>query len=87
MRVIQPSSFRKDVKKQIKRGKDLGKLKAIVETRIAGETLPDRCVDHSLVGSCAGWRDCHIEPDWILIYKIAPDTLTLGRTGSHSDLF
>jgi len=87
MRVIQPSSFRKDVKKQIKRGKDLGKLKAIVDILIAGETLPDRCVDHALSGTWAGWRDCHIEPDWILIYKIAPDTLTLGRTGSHSDLF
>lgn len=87
MRVIQPSSFRKDVKKQIKRGKDLGKLKAIVGILIAGKALPDRCVDHSLSGSWTGWRDCHIEPDWILIYKIAPDTLTLGRTGSHSDLF
>ena len=87
MRVIQPSSFRKDVKKQIKRGKDLGKLKAIVGILIAGKALPDRCVDHSLSGSWTGWSDCHIEPDWILIYKIAPDTLTLGRTGSHSDLF
>ena len=87
IRVIQPSSFRKDVKKQIKRGKDLGKLKAIVDILIAGETLSDRCVDHALSGIWAGWRDCHIEPDWILIYKIAPDTLTLGRTGSHSDLF
>jgi mRNA interferase YafQ len=87
MRVIQPSSFRKDVKKQMKRGKDLGKLKAIVEILIAGETLPERCVDHSLAGSWVGWRDCHIEPDWILIYKISPDILTLGRTGSHSELF
>lgn len=72
---------------QTKRGKDLGRLKAVVDLLIAGETLPDRCVDHSLSGSRAGWRDCHIEPDWILIYKITPDTLTLGRTGSHSDLF
>jgi mRNA interferase YafQ len=47
MRVVQPSSFRKDVKRQIKRGKDLGKLKAIVDILIAGEPLPDRCVDHS----------------------------------------
>ncbi len=87
MRVVQPSSFKKDVNKQTKRGKDLGRLKAVVDLLIAGETLPDRCVDHSLSGSRAGWRDCHIEPDWILIYKITPDTLTLGRTGSHSDLF
>ena len=87
MRVIQPSSFKKDVKKQLKRGKDLGKLKIIIELLIAGEALPDRSVDHSLSGKWAGWRDCHIEPDWILIYKVAADTLTLGRTGSHSDLF
>ena len=87
MRVVQPSSFKKDIKKQKKRGKNLDKLKAIVDLLVAGETLPDRCVDHLLSGNWSGWRDCHIEPDWILIYKIAPDTLTLGRTGSHADLF
>ena len=87
MRIIQPSAFKKDVKKQEKRGKDLNKLKAIVNLLAAGETLPDRCVDHALSGNWSGWRDCHIEPDWILIYKTAPDILMLGRTGSHSDLF
>ena len=87
MRVIQPSSFKKDVKKQKKRGKDLNKLKFVVDLLISGETLPDRCVDHSLSGNWSGWRDCHIEPDWILIYKVTPEILTLGRTGSHSDLF
>ena len=87
MRIIQPSSFKKDVKRQKKRGKDLSKLKAIVDLLVAGEVLPERCVDHSLSGNWSGWRDCHIEPDWILIYKVTPDTLTLGRTGSHSDLF
>jgi len=87
MRVVQPSSFKKDVKKQKKRGKDLDKLKAVVDLLVAREILPDRCVDHSLSGSWSGWRDCHIGPDWILIYKVTEDTLTLGRTGSHSDLF
>lgn len=87
MRIVQPSSFRKDIKKQKKRDKDLGKLKVVVDLLIAGEDLPDRFVDHALNGKWSGWRDCHIEPDWILIYKISPDTLTLGRTGSHSDLF
>ena len=87
MRVVQPSSFKKDVKKQKKRGKDLDKLKAVVDLLVAREILPDRCVDHSLSGSWSGWRDCHIEPDWILIYKMTEDTLTLGRTGGHSDLF
>jgi len=87
MRIVQPSSFRKELKKQKKRGKDLGKLKVVVDLLIAGEDLPARFVDHALTGKWSGWRDCHIEPDWILIYKISPDTLTLGRTGSHSDLF
>jgi mRNA interferase YafQ len=87
MRVVQPSSFKKDVKKQKKRGKDLDKLKAVVDLLIAGEALPDRCADHSLSRNWPGWRDCHIEPDWILIYKTTPDTLALGRTGSYSDLF
>ena len=87
MRVIQPGFFKKDVRKQQKRGKDLGKLKAVVDLLVAEEALPDRCVDHSLSGNWSGWHDCHIEPDWILIYKRTPDTLTLGRTGSHSDLF
>lgn len=87
MRVVQPSSFRKDIKKQKKRGKDVDKLKVVVDLLIAGEDLPARHVDHALSGNWSGWRDCHIEPDWILIYKITPDTLTLGRTGSHADLF
>tara|TARA_R110002124_G_scaffold41155_1_gene127822 strand:+ start:376 stop:642 length:267 start_codon:yes stop_codon:yes gene_type:complete len=87
MRVVQPSSFKKDVKKLRKRGKDLDKLKVIVDSLVAGEALPERCADHSLSGNWSGWRDCHIEPDWILIYKVAPDILTLGRTGTHADLF
>lgn len=87
MRIVQPNSFRQDIKKQKKRGKDLGKLKVVVDLLFAGEDLPDRFVDHALTGKWSGWRDCHIEPDWILIYKISQDTLTLGRTGSHSDLF
>ena len=87
MRIVQPSSFRKDIKKQRKRGKDLGKLKVVLDLLIAGEDLPARFVDNALSGNWSGWRDCHIEPDWILIYKITPDTLTLGRTGSHADLF
>jgi mRNA interferase YafQ len=87
MRIIQPSSFKKDVKRQKKRGKDLTKLKAVVDVIVAGEPLPERCIDHALSGNWSGWRDCHIAPDWILIYKVTPDVLTLGRTGSHADLF
>ena len=87
MRVVQTTSFKKDVKRQKKRGKDLTKLKVVVDTLVAGETLPERCVDHPLSGNWSGWRDCYVEPNWILIYKVTPEALMLGRTGSHSDLF
>ena len=87
MKLIQPSSFKKDVKRQKKRGKDLEKLKVVIEILIAGKDLPQQYLDHGLSGNWNGWRDCHIEPDWILIYKLSADAVTLGRTGTHSDLF
>ncbi len=87
MKIIQPTSFKKDVKLQKKRGKDLGKLKEIIELLISGAELPERYVDHTLFGNWKGWRDCHVQPDWILIYKLDEVSLTLGRIGSHSDLF
>jgi len=87
MKLIQPSSFKKDVKRQKKRGRDLAKLKVVIELLVAGKDLPQQYLDHGLSGNWNGWRDCHIEPDWILIYKSSPDSITLGRTGTHSDLF
>lgn len=87
MRIIQSTSFKKDVKRQLKREKDPNKLKALVDLLIADEGLTPQYPDHPLAGNWLGWRDCHIEPDWILIYKVAKDELLLGRTGTHSDLF
>jgi mRNA interferase YafQ len=87
MTLTQTSRFKKDVKRQIKRGKDLGKLKEVVGWLVEGEPLPTKNRDHALTGNWTGWRDCHLEPDWLLIYKLLPDELILGRTGSHSDLF
>lgn len=87
MKVTQTTQFKKDVKRQRKRGKDLEKLKQVVELLVAGSELPASMRDHALSGTWALWRDCHIEPDWILIYKPLSDELILGRTGSHSDLF
>jgi mRNA interferase YafQ len=87
MTITQTSRFKKDVKRQIKRGKDLGKLKEVVGWLVEGEPLPTKNRDHALTGNWTGWRDCHLEPDWLLIYKLLPDELILGRTGSHSDLF
>jgi mRNA interferase YafQ len=87
MNVTQTTQFKRDTKKQRKRGKDLGRLKGVIELLIGGGELPANLRDHALGGDGKGWRDCHIEPDWILIYKLMTDELILGRTGPHSDLF
>ena len=87
MRITQTGQFRKDAKRQKKRGKDLRKIQVVVNHLVARKDLPDNYRDHQLAGNWVGWRDCHLEPDWLLIYKILDDKIILGRTGSHSDLF
>jgi len=87
MRLSQTVQFKKDIKRQIKQGKDQRKLIAVVEALLAGKALPPRSRDHPLKGAWKGRRDCHIEPDWILIYRRTADELRLERTGTHSDLF
>ena len=83
------SQFKKDIKLAGKRGKDLEKLKAILDLLIAGDALPAQYKDHPLRGNFAGSRDCHIEPDWLLIYTLTENGghVRLERTGTHSDLF
>ncbi len=80
--------FRKDLKKAKRRGLDLTLLDEIVTTIQYGEPLPEKNKDHALTGNWVGHRECHIQPDWLLIYRIIDDTLILSlvRTGSHSDL-
>ena len=87
MKITQTTQFKKDIKKQEKRGKDFQKLKSVIDILIRHETLPPRHRDHALIGDWNGWRDCHLEPDWLLIYKVAPNELLLGRIGTHADLF
>jgi mRNA interferase YafQ len=87
MKLTQTTQFRKDAKRQKKRGKDLEKLKRAVNLLLSGAALPEACRDHPLGGNWKGWRDCHIEPDWLMIYRFSKDELVLGRTGTHSDLF
>ncbi len=87
MKITQTSQFKKDIKKQQKRGKDLIKLKEVINRLVAGAPLLPRNKDHALTGNWTGWRDCHLEPDWLLIYKLSEDELILGRTGTHADLF
>jgi len=59
----------------------------VIDILVSGAALPESLRDHALTGDWKGWRDCHVEPDWLLIYKALSDELLLGRTGSHSDLF
>lgn len=87
MRLSQTNQFKKDIKRLEKRGKDIGKLKSVIDLLIAQQPLPPKNRDHQLSGNWAGHRDCHIEPDWLLIYKLLEDELRLERTGTHSDLF
>jgi mRNA interferase YafQ len=81
------TQFDRDLKRQEKRGKSLDKLHAVIETLRNRRPLDLQYRDHPLGGELKGWRDCHLEPDWILIYPRDEVTLVLGRTGSHSDLF
>jgi len=87
MKFRQTSQFKKDIKKQIKKGKDPEKITSLIKLLIQDNPLPQKYKDHALIGNWVGRRDCHIEPDWILIYKKTEDELLLERTGSHSDLF
>lgn len=83
------TQFKKDYKLAMKRGLKIGLLEDIVTTLAMGELLPEKNKDHSLSGNWAGYRECHILPDWLLVYRIENDVLvlTLARTGTHSDLF
>lgn len=80
------SRFRRDVARQKKRGKDMAKLTAVIDLLIARQPLEPRHRDHALTGNRAGYRDCHVEPDWVLIYQTTDTELRLARTGTHSDL-
>lgn len=81
------SRYRKVYKRCIKRDKEVEKLLAIIGLLQAGQPLPASNKDHILKGNYTGCRECHIEPDWLLIYRIDGEELILEDTGSHSDLF
>lgn len=87
--VVLSNRFRKDLKLAAKWGLRLDELNAIVEQLAAGQTLPERNRDHALTGDYIGFRECHIRPDWLLVYRVDGDALELFlfRTGTHTDLF
>ncbi len=88
MRTIhRTSQFKKDVKRMGKRGKQFEEFKDVIKKLAVDERLEAKYRDHVLVGQYKGTRECHIEPDWLLIYELTERELVLVRTGTHADLF
>lgn len=89
LKIIVSNKFKKDLKKLVKQGKDLSLLEEVIEKLASGKNLDNRYRDHFLTGNYSDFKECHIKPDWLLIYKIEKEKLFLFlvRTGSHSELF
>ena len=87
--IVWTTQFKKDYKLALKRNMDIELLDNIIRALSRGEILPEKNKDHSLSGDWVGHLECHIQPDWLLVYRIDDDVLvlTLSRTGTHSDLF
>ena len=87
LKPVRSSRFKRDLRKSRKRGKDLSKLRCVVEALIQEAPLAGRHLDHPLRGPWRGYREVHIDPDWLLIYRVKGEKLQLVRTGSHADVF
>ena len=85
--IFWTNQFKKDFKRAQAQGKDIAALREIITKLAAGEKLSPHLKDHPLHGDWNSFRDCHIKPDWVLIYRITADSLTLTRLGSHSEPF
>jgi mRNA interferase YafQ len=88
-KLILTGSFKKGLKRAKKRGLDISLMQTVVDSLLEGKQLEDKYQDHALSGNWNGFRECHVQPDWLLIYLMEDDilTLTLIGTGTHSDLF
>lgn len=84
---VRTSQFKRDVKRVKKRDKDMSKLRTLLTLLMDQSPLPDTYQDHPLRGNWNGYRDAHIEPDWLLLYRVVGNKLQLARTGSHADIF
>ncbi|HFE6348882.1 TPA: type II toxin-antitoxin system YafQ family toxin [Legionella pneumophila] len=87
LKPITTNQFERDIKLIKKRGKELNKVFKIMQLLLNQEKLPAKNRDHALTGNYANRRECHVEPDWLLIYKLESDAIIFERTGTHSDLF
>ena len=88
-RIRTSKQFDRDMKRVEKRGYDIGKIRKTIELLASGDPMPAKYKDHALAGDKLGMRDCHITPDWLLLYIIDGEELilVLQRTGTHSDVF
>ena len=84
---LYTKQFEKDLKKMEKRGRILEKIKGVIKKLVNEERLDARNKNHKLIGNYKGRRECHIEADWLLIYKLTDSEIIFERTGTHSDLF
>lgn len=84
---VRSSQFKRDIKRDEKRGRPLSKLRIIMTKLANEEPLDSKNRDHKLTGNYKNHRECHIEPDWLLIYRVTSKEIYFVRTGSHSDLF
>lgn len=85
--ILYSNKFKKNMELMVKRGKDAESIKAVIAVLTGGGVLDRKYKDHALTGNFAGFRNCHVEPDWLLIYRIEDEILYLERTGTHADLF
>ena len=84
---VPSKAFGRDLNRQIRRGKDISKLTSLLTLLVNKKPLPREYGDHPLKGAWEGYRDAHIEFDWLLIYRVDDDKLLLARTGTHDDIF
>jgi mRNA interferase YafQ len=87
LEIVPTKRFQKDVALAKRRGKSMEKIRTLIETLAKEDPLPEKHRPHSLSGQWKSFYECHIEPDWLLIYRVEEGTLELARTGTHSDLF
>ena len=85
--LVRTSSFRRDLRRSARRGRDIRKISEITDRLVAGEPLEARRRRHQLVGNWYPLWECHVEPNWLLVWEENEDTITLRYTGSHSDIF
>lgn len=88
--MLNPSysrQFERDLKKMLKQGKNGDKIKVVMRTLVHEESLEPKYKDHKLIGNYKGRRECHIEPNWLLVYKKTTEEIIFERTGTHADLF